>query len=894
MTSNNVSEDFNDPLTIESAAEEFGLLDERRQQTVEKSKTGFFNFAILVECVFSFIKSITNTIWSTTLRIHDGTSKEQISLVIETPEETPEELAWNEGQRLIYDLKYREKYNQLTEMVSISVKGLLSLAEEVPFVGPVAGILLSFYERYQNLSKNKEDFKDLRDAVDMAAAVFLDQRVRNLMRASQSDKIIIAYFKQFTKSVFEINALMKAIEGRIASKGVVANAKNFIMSDQDKERIQAVITKSKNTRKDIIAILTAKPVLDENSNSGLLSRVYECLLRPGTFDDIAEVHQKKFQKGSRSWIFHDVNVWFDDSEIVPATSKSVFWLQARAGMGKTVFTSELVRRFKAERPGALLGVVFFNFKGESTQGPTTLLKSIVYQIAKSYPSICCELLEVLKEINDTTVEGIFDRMLLKALELVALTKPTQKHHLIIFDALDECGFEGTTARRDLLQLFQRQFLRKLPATVKLFVTGQSEKDIDKTLSEYAHTIKETDLGHLEDLNVYIRCSVQDIFDRLTEDASATISIQNAADLIFEKSEGNFVYAAVVVDQMNEWFKGDLSLADFQANLKNLPQGLDSCYQKTFEKFIRSNPIYGRSFLLLMVGCRERLNEAVVMELISTTSAEEEVAFTLLIESTATIFPLVVGLGEHAAKFVPYHKSIVEWLTSNKRNKSELTYFDLKVADWFMADKLLRKVGISFQGNPVNFKDVLTANALEHLGISFLIEMKTLDVSTLLYAVRHLTSHLNNCQLGLLTYFLMTNLTWLQLSLEAMGLVNLIESYWKLLQSDEWLPRSCRSDLMKDVKLMSQFLKLLAMTKFDDAMNWRREICTQITARLAKTAASTTRSSGSRISRLVEEAQTYFRTHGGWRFGLRPPGDRGSDDKTIKIWNTETGQRDLTL
>jgi len=68
--------------------------------------------------------------------------------------------------------------------------------------------------------------------------------------------------------------------------------------------------------------------------------------------------------------------------------------------------------------------------------------------------------------------------------------------------------------------------------------------------------------------------------------------------------------------------------------------------------------------------------------------------------------------------------------------------------------------------------------------------------------------------------------------------------------------------MKDVKLMSQFLKLLAMTKFDDAMNWRREICTQITARLAKTAASTTRSSGSRISRLVEEAQTYFRTHGG--------------------------------
>eukprot|EP00597_Dinobryon_sp_UTEXLB2267_P012030 CAMPEP_0170105322 /NCGR_PEP_ID=MMETSP0020_2-20130122/4693_1 /TAXON_ID=98059 /ORGANISM="Dinobryon sp., Strain UTEXLB2267" /LENGTH=819 /DNA_ID=CAMNT_0010329403 /DNA_START=951 /DNA_END=3406 /DNA_ORIENTATION=- len=809
---------------------------------------------IIFETFFSILKSITNAIVGTTaLRIQDDTVHRNIieasnygmlhryhasieasggrqnhlnrlykilsvedkeppiickenSLVIEATEKS----AWTAGQTRFDDFKLREGIVFDKELVSQVVTGLLYLAKEIPTVGPVAGIMLGFYEGYQCLSRNKEEFKDLVEEVDLTATVISDPRLRNIIRISQDDKLLIACIKQFTKSVYDIYALMKDIENRKLSKEVVDHAKNFIMAGKDKERIQVAITKSRNTRIEIMAILAAKSALDENSYNSMLSKVNECLSKPGTFDDMAKGQQKKFQEGSRSWLFEEVDAWFDDREIVPTvstswsfsttskkSSKSVFWLQAGAGMGKTVFASELVRRFREKRPGVLLGAVFFNFKVISTQGPTTLLKSIAYQIAKSCPSICSDLLNVLKEKNETCVEGIFDMILLKALELVVMKQPSQ-NHLIIFDALDECGLEGSDARRDLLQLFHRDFLRKLPAGVKLFVTGRPEKDLEITFNAFAHTIKDTDPRHLEDLKKFIMSSVDNMADHLK--AVTSFSIQQATDLIYEKSEGKFIYTAVVVEQMREWFEEDQHDLSFQENLEKLPQGLDGCYGKTVNKIIGGNPEYARNFLLLMVGCREPLSEATVKELLKILNSQQ---FTFLKERTTPVFPLVY-VGEKTPRFVPYHKSIVDWLTSINRNGDSM-FLDGEEASWFIADKLLKKVGVSLRGKSIDMGDVQTVQTLEHLAISIL-ELSKEEDHTLLYAVRHLTFHLNSCQLGLVTYFLMTNLTWLQMSLQAMGLALLLESYSKLLQNDEWLPETCyRGDLMKDVKLMSQFL-----------------------------------------------------------------------------------------
>ena len=186
-------------------------------------------------------------------------------------------------------------------------------------------------------------------------------------------------------------------------------------------------------------------------------------------------------------------------------------------MGKTMFASELATRFLENRPDSLVGLVFFNFKDLTSHDPTLLLKSIVYQIAKSCPSISSDLLIALEGSKERTIQGIFDGYLMKALELLAAQRGSQKKHLIIFDALDECGLEGSEARKEVLKLFTSKFLQ-VPG-LKLFVTGRPENDIKAALRDFAHEIEEDDERHLKDLKEYIDFSVRDVFECLVRDTS---------------------------------------------------------------------------------------------------------------------------------------------------------------------------------------------------------------------------------------------------------------------------------------------------------------------------------------------------------------------------------------
>jgi len=668
----------------------------------------------------------------------------------------------------------------------------------------------------------------------------------------------------------------------------------------------------------------------------LLLKIRGKLGEPKTYDSEVEAYQKKFQKDSRSWLFKDVKAWFDDSST--SSTEPVFWLQAGAGMGKTVFAAELVRRFNEDRKGTVIAVVFFKFNDSSSQDPALLLKSIVYQIVQAFPSIAIDFLNVLNHKSETSIEGIFDEYLMMALNLVASKMPTTKH-LIVLDALDECGLQDSMDRKSLLMLFQNKF-RELPGGVKLFVTGRLEKDIEAALHDTAHTIGEDDLRHLKDLEDYIHFSVKEFFERVTNnkliagvvpyDASTKATmIKQAADLICDKSERKFIYTAVVVHQMYDWFvknKKDFNWANFQSMLETLPQGLDGCYQKTFDKLLETSSTvnmtnsfnqHAHAFLLLMVGCREALSEGSVKDLLGLQLDED---LTIIKNSTGTVFPLIQMNG--MSKFIPYHKSIVDWLTDKRKN-----YFGREKANYFMVEKLLQFIGITS-----NFKEFTIAisrcNSLS-ANIYHIVNRLDLDIATiqmgptLFYAIRHLPHHLNSCsqdsQLGLVTYYLMTNLTWLQWSLEAIGLAGVLESYSKLLQNNKWLPEPFRNELTKDIKLMLQFFKLLVPT----TNPWRREICTQISARLAKIAVASKRSKWSRIGLLLEEATAFLKAYGGWSFTasntLEAPGGMlemtlvghttgvqcvcalgdgrvasGADDGSIKIWNTETGQCDLTL
>eukprot|EP01037_Dinobryon_pediforme_P040190 gene40190-49210_t len=133
------------------------------------------------------------------------------------------------------------------------------------------------------------------------------------------------------------------------------------------------------------------------------------------------------------------------------------------------------------------------------------------------------------------------------------------------------------------------------------------------------------------------------------------------------------------------------LKSFQAQLAKLPVGLDDCYRKTFEKLHRSFPTpFGKPFLLLMVSCFQPLSEESVRYLLDMKA--DESSYYLLVNSTRTVFPLSAD-----RYFIPYHKTIVDWLLDEQRSGRELCCH-AEDGHLLMAEGLLRKCRITLKGH----------------------------------------------------------------------------------------------------------------------------------------------------------------------------------------------------
>ena len=589
-------------------------------------------------------------------------------------------------------------------------------------------------------------------------------------------------------------------------------------------------------------------------------------------------------------------------------------------MGKSVFASELVHMYRDEKPGSLLGAVFFKFNDSASQDPILLLKSLVYQMARSFPAIVEDLLNVLRDhAEERTVEGVFETYLIAALELIEKFYD-HRTRLLIFDALDESGSEGSKLRHELLLLFKRDFLKKLPGWVKMFVTGRPESDIEETLHACAHRIEEEDRRHLQDLRDYIDFSVRQVFQYVPEEGEVKFNdsepsyqdsvmrdcdknikdeeaIQKAVDLIFKRSEGKFVYTAVVADQIDEWYgagiEDDLPLEQlresdesknggnhvrarsesfdlktFKARLETLPVGLDDCYSKTFEKLHRSLPSScGKSFLLLMVSCFQPLSEESVRFLLDMNG--DEISYLQLVNSTRTVFPL-----NAARYFIPYHKTIVDWLLEERRSGRELCC-RAEDGHLLIVEGLLRKCHITLKGHEGDINWLrhrgLQYSDVKNLQIELQIEKSKSSDTTLVYALRFLSHHLiespHRLQLCFIAYFLLTNLTWIQLSVEFIDASTVSSLYSKLLLDRRWLPDTNQAEVVRDVKVMSQFFKFLLTSKVDHPSKYRSVICLLLGVRLRK---ARDRSKSERIDFLLKEAEAYLIAHGDWVPRQQPP------------------------
>ncbi|KAF7972326.1 hypothetical protein HWV62_18430 [Athelia sp. TMB] len=164
--------------------------------------------------------------------------------------------------------------------------------------------------------------------------------------------------------------------------------------------------------------------------------------------------------------------WYSDDS---ADRKNTMWLNGLAGAGKSTISTTIARMMDSANGLNLLGAFFFFDRNIAQRKPSTLIRTIAYQLAEFDPAIGARIQRVISDIPgiaDMPLDIQFSKLLSN--EVLGDVPWSRGPILVIIDALDE---SGTAAERErLLQVLSRG-VSKLPPFMRLLIVSRPERDI---------------------------------------------------------------------------------------------------------------------------------------------------------------------------------------------------------------------------------------------------------------------------------------------------------------------------------------------------------------------------------------------------------------------------------
>ena len=361
-----------------------------------------------------------------------------------------------------------------------------------------------------------------------------------------------------------------------------------------------------------------------------------------------EFHAKKFQQGTREWIFKRVQDWLDDR----SSPNRVMVISGNAGMGKTVISAVVSQRM--QEAGRLLGSHFCQHNNARYRNPQLMLQSLASHLSHSMAEYKHALAEQLSrnlgrnDLNNMGVEELFALLFKEPLSTLA---DPGRNTLIVIDGLDESESQG---RNELLDVIGSQFC-KLPVWIRLLVTTRPERNIVEALRH----LKPTELQQNQEENLR---DIQILFE---EQLSRNIGDENKTVLLKElvkKSEGLFLFAHFLIEFIRTKFP-ELTLEQLKSAL---PQGISSVYLSYFERLekelrneLKVDEEQVLRFLCAITASREPLPVEIISKILSpsgrTLTTQRRV--NKAIACISALLPIRDG---HLHFF---HKSVKDWLSN---------------------------------------------------------------------------------------------------------------------------------------------------------------------------------------------------------------------------------------
>lgn len=245
-------------------------------------------------------------------------------------------------------------------------------------------------------------------------------------------------------------------------------------------------------------------------------------------------------KGTRRDVLVDIEQWFRGEG-----GKPIFWLNGRAGTGKSTIAKSFARTCFAE---GKLGASFFCSRDTKEKSNLhSILPTLAFQLAHQFPGFRELLLPVMRDNPDVRMESLNSQM---ERLLVGPFQATQIHTLVIIDALDECQDEAPTSA--LLSVLS-QHVARIP-TVRFFITGRPDQGIRfafRSESLRPHT-QEFELHNVDRSSVDsdIKLFLETQFTKLAKDRPdcefpPDWPAPHYNDFLCKKADGLFIYAATV-------------------------------------------------------------------------------------------------------------------------------------------------------------------------------------------------------------------------------------------------------------------------------------------------------------------------------------------------------------
>ncbi|KAK6706721.1 hypothetical protein SNK05_010600 [Fusarium graminearum] len=343
----------------------------------------------------------------------------------------------------------------------------LGVASSVIAVVDLSAKVINWCVQYaKDVSHAKEDKKRL--AEELTRLNLASVNACNLLNGPHGSRLKASHVLYL--ATVDSQSQLKRIEGQLAERGgqgkVSFEALKWPFKSKD---VQSVIQDLDRCTKAIYSALE----VDQTSILLDIDHKIVCDTLPiaegASFDSHAEEHNPTCLPNTREELLRDIGCWIDDD-----TSKTIFWLNGMAGTGKSTI-SRTVAQARSRRGN--LGASFFFNRGEMDRSNLNkLMSTLAYQLSLSIPEAASFVKKALDDnpaIVRKSVKEQFQKLIQEPLSEAAASAKVLSPVVIVIDALDECDQEADI--RLLINILS-QAKTSLPH-LRVFLTSRPELPI---------------------------------------------------------------------------------------------------------------------------------------------------------------------------------------------------------------------------------------------------------------------------------------------------------------------------------------------------------------------------------------------------------------------------------